>query len=104
MATSSRNVPRFLPTLTEVVRSPVAAPPAANAARDEPRLDEIAIAETVRAQVEAELGELLRDAVATAVLEHADAIASRVREEIEPVLRQSVSDMVAHEIASRRQS
>ncbi len=102
MALAPRTIPRFLPTLTEVVQArPTVArlpPDQAQAERE----DKISIVESVREQVDAELGELLRDAVAAAMLEQVDAIAQRLRDEIEPILRQAVADMVAHEIAARR--
>ena len=105
MASVPRSIPRFLPTLTEVVQArPIVsgAPPGQSAV---PELDDqISIVQSVHAQVDAELGELLRDAVAAAMLEQVDAIAQRLRDEIEPILRQAVADMVAHEIAARRHS
>lgn len=103
MATPSRAVPRFLPTLTEVVHLPVPpGRPPEIAARPEDEADKLAIAESVRNQVEAEMDELFRGAVTSAMLEQVDVIAARLREEIEPILRQAVADMVAHEIAARR--
>ena len=103
MAVTSRSVPRFLPTLTEVIHAPVLSPKApANEDLAPTNAVQEAIAQSVRGQVEAEMGELLRDAVAAAMLEQVDAIAARLRQEIEPILRQSVADMVAHEIAARR--
>ena len=48
------------------------------------------------------MDELFRDAVTTAMLEQVDVIAARLRGEIEPMLRQAVADMVAHELAARR--
>ena len=105
MALVPRSIPRFLPTLTEVVQArPIVsrAPPGQSVV---PELDDqISIVQSVHAQVDAELGELLRDAVAAAMLEQVDAIAQRLRDEIEPILRQAVADMVAHEIAARRHS
>jgi hypothetical protein len=103
MAAVPRNIPRFLPTLTEVVLPPVQAPRASgNEVRAVAGVEELAIAQSVRSQVEAEMEALFRDAVSTALLEQVDGIAARVRAEIEPVLRQAVADMVAHEIAARR--
>ena len=49
-----------------------------------------------------EMEGVFRDAVSVALLEQVDVIAQRVRGEIEPMLRQAVADMVAHEIAARR--
>lgn len=103
MAAVPRNVPRFLPTLTEVVLPPVPLQrPSGIAIRPLPGTDELAIADRVRAQIDAEMEGLFREAVATAMLEQVDVIAARVRGDIEPMLRQAVADMVAHEIAARR--
>ena len=105
MAVAPRNVPRFLPTLTEVVLPPMqlrSTP--GHEARTVPGVDEQAVAQSVRSQVDAEMEVLFRDAVSAALLEQVDVIAARVRAEIEPMLRQAVADMVAHEIAARRHS
>ena len=103
MPALSRSVPRFLPTLTEVVHAPVRARAApGNAMAPQTDADQVAIAEIVRVQVEAEMEGLFRDAVTSAMLEQVDVIAARLREEIEPVLRQAVAEMVANEIAARR--
>ena len=103
MAARSTKAPRFLPTLTEVVHARVElrrGPGDATASQED--AEQVAIAESVRWQLEGEMDGLLRDAVATALLEQVDAIATRLRQEIEPILLQAVADMVAHEIASRR--
>lgn len=104
MAAGPRNVPRFLPTLTEVVLpSPVQVRQAEGSkARPAPGVDEPAIAQRVLSQVDMEMEGVFRDAVSVALLEQVDVIAQRVRGEIEPMLRQAVADMVAHEIAARR--
>ncbi len=103
MPTLPRSVPRFLPTLTEVVHAPVSARVApASPLPPQALADQAVIAESVLAQVEAEMEGLFRDAVASVMLEQVDVIAARLREEIEPVLRQAVADMVASEIAARR--
>ena len=103
MAAPSRTVPRFLPTLTEVVHLPVPVRPAsAIEPAPEVEAEAAAISESVQLQVDADLEELFRGAVSAAMLEQVDAIAARIRGEIEPTLRQAVADMVAHEIAARR--
>ena len=103
MPALSRSVPRFLPTLTEVVHAPVRARAApGDVMTPQTDADQAAIAESVRVQVEAEMEGLFRDAVTSAMLEQVDVIAARLREEIEPVLRQAVAEMVANEIAARR--
>jgi hypothetical protein len=103
MAARSSKAPRFLPTLTEVVHARVElqrGPGHEFAPQDD--ADQVAIVERVRWQLEGEMDGLLRDAVAAALLEQVDAVAARLRQEIEPILLQAVADMVAHEIASRR--
>ena len=103
MSVAPRNVPRFLPTLTEVVHPPVQAAQAPESgAHTMPRADETAIAKSVRSQLDAEMETMFRDAVSTALLEQVDTIAARVRLDIESILRQAVADMVAHEMAMRR--
>ena len=103
MAAASGNAPRFLPTLTEIVQPRSRSPRLpANEGQLDAGVEMSSIAEAVREQVDTELDSLLRDAVATAVLEQVDAIAARLRQEVEPILRQAVADMVANEIASRR--
>ena len=103
MSAAPRNVPRFLPTLTEVVRPPIQPLQALESeAYSVPGVEETAIAKSVRFQLDAEMETMFRDAVSTALLEQVDTIAARVRLEIEPILRQAVADMVAHEIATRR--
>jgi len=103
MSAAPRNVPRFLPTLTEVVHPPAQAPQtSASETHAVPGVDETAIAKSVRFQLDAEMETMFRDAVSAALLEQVDTIAARVRLEIEPMLHQAVADMVAHEIATRR--
>lgn len=103
MSAAPRNVPRFLPTLTEVVHPPVPTPQTSRSeAHVVPGVDETAIAQGVRIELDAEMETIFRDAVSAALLEQVDTIAARVRLEIEPMLRQAVADMVAHEIATRR--
>ena len=103
MSATPRNVPRFLPTLTEVVLPPVRPPqPPESDAHAVPGVDVTAIAESVRFQLDAEMETMFRDAVSTALLEQVNLIAARVRLEIEPMLRQAVADLVAHEVATRR--
>ncbi len=102
MVTGSRGIPRFLPTLTEVIRVPVAPP--------EPAPDLVALAaarrEAFAEQLRSRLGEALDrrmpDAVAAAMLEQIDAIADRLRLEMEEMVRQSldsVSDRLRAELA-----
>jgi len=102
MATTARGFPRFLPTLTEVIRVPVPPPEppedlaALAAARRE------AFAERLRNQLGAALEGRMPDAVASAMLEQVDAIAERLRLEMEEMVRQSldtVSERLRGELA-----
>ena len=102
MVTSARSVPRFLPTLTEVIRVPVVPP--------EPPEDLVALAaarrEAFAEQLRTRLGEAIDrripDVVAAALLEEIDSIADRLRREMEEMIRQSldtVSDRLRAELS-----
>jgi hypothetical protein len=108
--------PRFIPTLTEVVLPAAVAVPGPASA--EPASVPAVALETVRSSVEIEalqdqiihrvmqrvdlsLERRLREAVATMVLQQTQSLVPRLREEIEFVVRQSVSDAVADELATR---
>ncbi len=105
MAVTSRSAPRYLPTLTEVVR---AAPPpirvAASQASVQPAQVQEISAEGVRDRVDTILGQRLHEAVATVLLEQVDAISARLMEQIQPLVRQVVADVVAVEMAANRRS
>jgi len=106
--------PRFVPTLTEVVR-PVAAPmpasapagasavpppafaaPAMPAPAPSPDLQEQMV-QRVLQRVDLMLDRRLREVVGQLILEHTQSLAPRLREEIEDVVRQSVSQAFANE-------
>lgn len=102
MATTARGFPRFLPTLTEVIRVPVPPP--------EPPVDLVALAaarreafaERLRGQLGTALASRMPDAVTSAMLEQVDLIADRLRLEMEEMVRQSldtVSDRLRAELA-----
>ncbi len=102
MVTSARGVPRFLPTLTEVIHVPMVPP--------EPPEDLVALAaarrEAFAEQLRNRLGESLDrrmpDVVAAAMLEQIDSIADRLRQEMEEMVRQSletVSDRLRAELS-----
>lgn len=102
--------PRFVPTLTEVVR-PVAAPmpapgPAAAAVPASPAQPAALAAsadlqeqmvQRVLQRVDLVLDRRLREVVGQLILEHTQSMAPRLREEIEDVVRQSVSQAFANE-------
>lgn len=98
--------PRFVPVLTEVVDAVPAAPvseavplaPAAAEALEDQLLHR------VMQRVDVVLERNLQDAVASMVLQHTHALVPRLREEIEFVVRQAVSEAVAAELAQRQSS
>jgi len=96
--------PRFVPTLTEVVQ-----PPASDAATSQPveaALDlrhlQAQMVHRVMQRVDLTLDRLLRETVGRLVLEHTQALAPSLRDEIEIVVRQSVNMAFEQELASQR--
>ena len=98
MAAAPRTPPRYVPTLTEVVQP--AAAPEDGAAISLEQLQEQVI-HRVMQRVDLSLERRLREAIATLVLEHTRNLGPLLREEIELVVRQSVSDAVAQELVGR---
>jgi hypothetical protein len=94
---AARNPPRFVPTLTEVVKS---SPAPANAGAG---ISEEQLVQRVMQRVDLALERRLREAIAAAVLEQTRSIAPLLRGEIEAAVRQTVAQAVADELASRRQ-
>jgi hypothetical protein len=95
MATA-RNPPRFVPTLTEVVRSRKAATAPAVAAA----LSEEQLVHRIMQRVELTLERRLREAIATTVLQQTQMLGPLLREEIELVVRQSVEQALAEELTA----
>ncbi|MES2976415.1 MAG: hypothetical protein V4757_22545 [Pseudomonadota bacterium] len=100
MSGTPRTPPRFVPTLTEVVQSRQAAQPAQAEAVG--NLEE-QIIHRVMQRVDLSLERRLRESVATLVLEQTRSLGPLLREEIESVVRRSVSEAVAEELAQRSQ-
>ena len=98
MAGAPRTPPRYVPTLTEIVQP--AAVPADGAAASLEQLQE-QMFHRVMQRVDLSLERRLREAIATLVLEHTRNLGPLLREEIELVVRQSVSDAVGEELAGR---
>lgn len=102
----NRPPPRFVPTLREVVQ-PTAAPaaPAAKAKSAVPAVDVQRLQEQmvhrVMQRVDLTLDRLLRETVGRLVLEHTQALAPSLRDEIEIVVRQSVNQAFEQELASQ---
>jgi ABC-type iron transport system FetAB permease component len=92
--------PRFVPTLTDVVQpvdcfslKPSEGPVRQNAVQLEDQ-----IVHRVMQRVDLVLERRLREAIAQVILSHTQALGQRLREEIELVVRESVSQAVAQEL------
>ena len=92
---ATRNPPRYVPTLTEVVQSsPEPAPPAPPAAG----LSQEQLIQRVMQRVDLSLERRLREAIAATVIEQTRSIGPLLREEIETVVRQTVAQAFADEL------
>ena len=100
--------PRFVPTLTDVVH-PVAHINRFNQPLHHTDLQQSSvqledqIVHRVMQRVDLVLERRLREAVAQVILSHTQSLGPRLREEIELVVRESVSQAVAHELPQRHQ-
>lgn len=91
---AGRQPPRYVPTLTEVVKTAPGSAAAAPAAR----LSQEQLIHRVMQRVDMTLERRLREAIAATVLEQTRAIGPLLREEIEQVVRQTVSQAFAEEL------
>jgi hypothetical protein len=96
---SHRKPPRYVPTLTEVVGSPAEAKTAAI-----PSISQDQIIERVMQRIDLTLERRLREAIAATVLEQTRSIAPMLRAEIESVVRETVSEAFADELAAKPRS
>ncbi len=108
MSSAARTPPRYVPTLTEVVY-PVAAPTSDGGADATMPSGEVAEPESlgsmqeqmvhrVMQRVDVLIEQRLLDAITTVVQQHTKSLEPLLREEIEYVVRQSVSEAVAEEL------
>ena len=95
--TPGRTPPRFVPTLTEVVKSSV---DARRVGETQVSQDQLII--RVMQRVDMALERKLREAIAETVLEQTRTIAPLLREEIESVVRETVSQAFADELGPKR--
>lgn len=98
----STTPPRFVPTLTEVVRPGARPVPAAptHAVQAAPSLHfEEQMVHRVMQRVDLVLERRLREAAGQLILTHTQALVSHLREEIAIVVRESVSQAVAQELS-----
>lgn len=96
--TPPRNVPRFLPTLTEVVHPPGMVQPAVPATPD---LEETVwfVMQRVDMVIERRIREEAEALVRTKVAEQLHVVNARLRQELEIVVRQAVSEAMASRTA-----
>ncbi|MEJ6023292.1 hypothetical protein [Ramlibacter sp. PS4R-6] len=92
---AARTPPKFVPTLTEVVRSGVAS----GASKAEGGLTQEQLVQRVMQRVDMALERRLREAIAATVLEQTRALGPILREEIELVVREAVSQAFAEELS-----
>lgn len=95
--------PRFVPTLTDIVQSPVLVTPSADEKSAEPlRPDALVMEEEiihrVMQRVDLMLDRRLREALGQVILAHTQNLAPLLREEIELVVRESVSQALTQEL------
>ena len=95
---SGRTPPRFVPTLTEVVRKPQFPSGAGLPAG----LSEEQLVHRIMQRVELTLERRLREAIATTVLQQTQMLGPLLREEIELVVRASVEQALADELTATR--
>lgn len=96
--------PRYVPTLTDVVQQVGqfgSRPPDVDAQNAVQLEDQIV--HRVMQRVDLVLERRLREAVAQVILSHTQTLGPRLREEIELVVRESVSQAVAQELPQRNQ-
>jgi FixJ family two-component response regulator len=89
----TRTPPRFVPTLTEVVREGAAAMPAVAFSEEQ-------LVHRIMQRIDLALDRRLREAIATVVLEQTRSLGPTLREEIETVVRQTVSQALAEELTA----
>jgi len=89
-----RKPPRYVPTLTEVVEPAQHGPaaPASGISQEE-------IVHRVMQRIDLALERRLREAIAATVLEQTRSIAPMLRQEIEAVVRETVSEAFAEELS-----
>lgn len=93
---ATRVPPRYVPTLTEVVKPATQTRPAAD-----PALVQEELVNRVLQRVDLTLERRLREAIAATVLEHTRSIAPLLRDEIEAVVRETVANAFADELGKK---
>lgn len=96
MNAPTRQPPRYVPTLTEVIQP---APQALTPAIQDLAVLQEQIVHRVMQRVDLSMEQRLREAVAVLVLEETRNLVPLLREEIERVVKRSVAEAVAEELA-----
>ncbi|MES3000720.1 MAG: hypothetical protein V4787_08510 [Pseudomonadota bacterium] len=94
---ANRSPPRFVPTLTEVVKAAVEPRPAGVAGLTQEQL-----IHRVMQRIDIALERKLREAIAATVIEQTRSIAPILREEIEAVVRETVAQAFLDELGQAR--
>ena len=89
-----KNLPRFLPTLTEVVQVR-ASPPAANA----PTVNVDDLIDRIMLRLDGPLQGALQAAIGTLVIDKLREMEPRIRDEVDRAVRLTVEEAIAQEIA-----
>lgn len=90
----ARTPPRYVPTLTEVIKpSPASEPVAAGLTQEQ-------LIHRVMQRVDLALERRLREAIATMVLEQTRSLGPSLRDEIESVVRETVAQAFADEASA----
>jgi hypothetical protein len=88
---AARPPPRYVPTLTEVVSGAAAPQPS-------PGLNQEQIVHRIMQRIDLTLDRRLREAIATVVLEQTRTMGPLLREQVEIVVKQTVSQALAEEL------
>lgn len=96
----NRTPPRYVPTLTEVIKSSAGSVPAPAPAGAVPGLSQEQLIHRVMQRVDLTLERRLREAVASVVLEQTRALGPLLRDEIESVVRETVAQAFADEASA----
>lgn len=98
MPATPRNLPRFLPTLTEVVHTPTAL-----TVPRQPIQSTEQIIDRVMQRLDVSLESRVKQTLDTVVLEQLDALETRLRDELQQVLREAVTEAVTLQLEAARQ-
>lgn len=93
---TGRTPPRYVPTLTEVVKTPSSQAPSPGG------LSQEQLILRVMQRVDLTLERRLREAIATTVLEQTRSLGPLLRDEIESVVRETVAQAFADEATGQR--